>query len=100
MDERQYYLMKIVEEANEVASAAMKCIQFGNDNRDPINPDGPTNEEHLLYEINDLLGARLAAMYNNVIKEEPVGISWQQIKDKKDKIEKYKQLCVILGTVK
>ena len=98
MDERQYYLMKIVEEANEVASAAMKCIQFGNDSRDPSNPDGPTNLGHLMFEINDLLGARQAAINRGFL-----GTSLNshvQIDKKVEKIEKYKQICVTLGTVK
>lgn len=100
MDERQYYLSKIAEEALEVASAAMKCIQFGNDSRDPSNPDGPTNEEHLLYELYDLLGAKLAAVNRDIIKEDSPDYVWELIKNKRDKIEKYKEICIELGTVK
>lgn len=92
--------MKIVEEANEVASAAMKCIQFGNESRDPSNPDGPTNEEHLLYEYYDLLGAKLAAVEHRIIIDYPPGHAWEFIKNKSKKIDDYKEICVKLGTVK
>ena len=98
MDERQYYLMKIVEEANEVASAAMKCIQFGNESRDPSNPDGPTNEEHLIAELADLAGSMLACHYNGFLGAPAEYQS--MVKTKVEKINKYKQICVKLGTVK
>lgn len=98
MDERQYYLNKIAEEALEVATAAMKCMQFGNESRDPSNPDSPTNEDHLVIELADLEGAVLACHYNGFLGA-PVEYQ-SMVRTKIEKINKYREICVKLGTVK
>ena len=97
MDKRQYYLQKIAEEALEVATAAMKCIQFGNDSRDPSEPDGLSNQEYLELELNDLMGAVFAARNCGLVCE---GFDREAIRNKELKIDKYYDLCVKLGTVK
>ena len=96
MDKRQYYLQKIAEEALEVATAAMKCIQFGNDSRDPSEPDGLSNQEYLELELNDLMGAVFAARNCGLVCE---GFDREAIRNKELKIDKYYDLCVKLGTV-
>lgn len=97
MDKRQYYLQKIAEEALEVATAAMKCIQFGNDSRDPNDPDGLSNQKSLELELNDMMGAVFAARSCGFICD---GFDREAIKNKELKIDKYYDLCVELGTVK
>ena len=96
MDKRQYYLQKIAEEALEVATAAMKCIQFGNDSRDPGDPESLSNQRYLELELNDLMGAIFAARSSNLICE---GFDREAIRIKEIKIDKYLDLCVKLGTV-
>ena len=98
MDKRQYYLQKIAEEALEVATAAMKCIQFGNDSRDPNDPDSLSNIDHLVYEINDLNGSFLCAYAEDILRELPNFNHEAYVKA--NKIDKYYDLCVKLGTVK
>lgn len=100
MDKRQYYLQKIAEEALEVATAAMKCIQFGNDSRDPSDPDGLSNLDHLVYELRDLDGAVRAAQYQGFMVHSLGNDSYEHSKNKVLKINKYYDLCVKLGTVK
>lgn len=99
MDKRQYYLQKIAEEALEVATAAMKCIQFGNDSRDPNDPNSLTNIEHLVYELRDLDGAIHAADKHGILDHSLHNNSYQHSIDKITKIDKYYDLCVKLGTV-
>ena len=96
MDKRQYYLQKIAEEALEVATAAMKCIQFGNDSRDPSEPDSLSNQEYLELELNDLMGSIFAARNCGLVCE---GFDREAIRNKELKIDKYYDLCVKLGTV-
>lgn len=98
MDKRQYYLQKIAEEALEVATAAMKCIQFGNDSHDPNDPNGLSNIDQLYFEMNDYHGAVHAALTNEVINSQ-LNIG-EHVINKKNKIDKYYDLCVKLGTVK
>lgn len=100
MDKRQYYLQKIAEEALEVATAAMKCIQFGNDSRDPSDPNSLTNIDHLVYELRDLDGAWRAAQVQGFVNHNLKENSWVHSCNKMDKIDKYYGLCVKLGTVK
>jgi len=53
MNYAEYLFMKAGEECNEIGQAAAKTSLFG---LDSIVPDkGITNEEHLIYEIHDLL---------------------------------------------
>lgn len=99
MDKRQYYLQKIAEESLEVATAAMKCIQFGNDSRDPSDPDGLSNIDHLVYELRDLDGAIRAADNHGILDHSLHDNSYKHSIDKVTKIDKYYDLCVKLGTV-
>lgn len=52
MTNQQYLLIKLAEEANEIAQRALKCAQFG------MNSEyqGKTNAEILSGELNDLHG--------------------------------------------
>ena len=99
MDKRQYYLQKIAEEALEVATEAMKCIQFGNDSRDPSDPDSLSNIDHLVYELRDLDGAWKAAQVYGFMDHALKENAWAHSSNKMDKIDKYYDLCVKLGTV-
>ena len=99
MDKRQYYLQKIAEEALEVATAAMKCIQFGNDSRDPSDPDSLSNIDHLMYELRDLDGAVRAAGHQGFMVHSLANDSYEHSRSKVLKIDRYYDLCVKLGTV-
>jgi hypothetical protein len=95
MDERQYYLHKIVEEATEVATAAMKCILFGNKS---LGPNTFTNDEHLDVELHDLEGAIIAANRKGYILQLPRDT--ERHLRKADKIDSYLELCKHIKTVK
>jgi NTP pyrophosphatase (non-canonical NTP hydrolase) len=53
MNQQQYFLTKLAEEASELAQIALKTAQFGVDERYP--EDGQTNGERLASEVADLL---------------------------------------------
>ena len=55
MNRKQYLLSKLAEEANEVAQMALKCQQFGFDDRYPDNTS-EKNSERLINELIDLQG--------------------------------------------
>lgn len=52
---RQYLLIKLAEECNEVAQMASKCALFGYDSVDPREQTGETNLQKLLKELADLV---------------------------------------------
>lgn len=94
MDERQYYLHKIAEEAIEVATAAMKCSLFGNENS---GPNIATNAVQLDFELHDLEGAIVAAYRKGHILQLP-RVTHRYLQ-KADKIDAYLKICQKIGTV-
>lgn len=55
MNAQEHLLTTLAEECNEIAKAACKSLRFGLDDRSPLDPDGPTNREKLIHELNDLV---------------------------------------------
>lgn len=54
MNYKQYLLIKLAEEASEIAQAAIKCSLFGYESKDPREVNGKTNIQKLLCELADL----------------------------------------------
>lgn len=54
MKYEKYLLIKLAEEAAEVAQAAIKCSLFGYEQKDPRETDGETNLVKLQKELMDL----------------------------------------------
>lgn len=55
MKYEKYLLIKLAEEAAEVAQAAIKCSLFGYDQKDPRETDGETNLVKLQKELADMV---------------------------------------------
>lgn len=53
----QHLLVCLGEEGVEVAKDVDKSLRFGLDDRNLLEPDGPTNREKIIGELNDLMGA-------------------------------------------
>jgi hypothetical protein len=51
----QHLLVCTGEEGAEIAQDVSKCLRFGLDDRNVLNPTGPTNRERLVAELNDLV---------------------------------------------
>ena len=51
---RQYLLIKLAEECNEVAQMASKCALFGYESLDPREQTGETNLDKLVMEMSDV----------------------------------------------
>lgn len=54
MKYNQYLLIKLAEEASEIAQAAIKCSLFGYDSKDPRETDGDSNLVKLQKELLDM----------------------------------------------
>ena len=54
MKYEKYLLIKLAEEASEIAQAAIKCSLFGYDSKDPRETDGDTNLFKLHKEMMDM----------------------------------------------
>ncbi len=50
-------ILKLGSEGSEVAHMAEKCLLFGLDEVNHLEPEGPNNRDRLIGELNDILGA-------------------------------------------
>lgn len=57
MNSVEHLLTCLAEEGVEIAKDVSKALRFGLDDRNVLNPDGPTNRERLVDELNDLMAA-------------------------------------------
>lgn len=94
MNQEQYHLIKLAEEASEIAQIALKAAQFGLESVCPTETQ--TNRQKLFKELNDLMG--VLATLN---EEHALGFvaSTEAIKAKQAKMAKYKNVSISLGLV-
>lgn len=92
MNRQQYLLVKLAEEAAEVAQIALKTSQFGLEERFPNHPDNNATRCHA--ELNDVLG--IVKMLN-----EEFGFNFEPSEEaqlaKRDKVNHYYAYSVQLG---
>lgn len=94
MNVEQYLLMKLAEEATEIAHIAMKAMQFG---LQEIYPEiGTTNGDRLNGELVDLHGVLEMLQEGAFIVYDPCP---HAIEDKKRKVRKYLKYSRELGMV-
>lgn len=92
----QFYLIKIAEEATELAQAALKASQFGL--FEMIEGTHETNEGRMTKEYNDLLGVMSMLRYKGY--EYPVLMEDYGLQNEKmNKVEKYLTYSQSLGLV-
>jgi hypothetical protein len=72
------------EEGAEISQDTSKCLRFGWRDRNFLNPTGPTNQERLVNELNDLLGVVEMLVTEGAIP--PDWISREKINAKKEKV--------------
>lgn len=56
MNTTEHLLTCLGEEGSEISKDVSKSLRFGLDDRNVLDPTGPTNRERLILELNDLLG--------------------------------------------
>jgi NTP pyrophosphatase (non-canonical NTP hydrolase) len=94
MNQLQYLLVKLAEEASEVSQIALKTSQFGMDEVYPKQEQ--TNKERIHQELNDLLG--IVQMLNDSFAFEFLP-SESAINKKTQKVSHYLEYSKQLGMV-
>lgn len=89
----QYYLVKLAEEASELALAAIKCAQFGMDENHPVTLQ--TNLEGLNKEFADVVAS--AFMVASIDERFVIDPDNEVLEMKWAKIEKYREIAKKLG---
>lgn len=94
---RQFLLLKLAEECDEVSQRALKQIQFG---RDEIQSgQASTNGQRLYQELADLMAVIDMLSRMGEIPEEDISTYIDDIVEKQAKIIKYMEYSQSLGTV-
>lgn len=94
MNFKEHLLVLLMEEAAEVAKETAKALRFGLEDRSVLNPDGPTNRERMVDELNDLMGV-VAMLEEHAI----VPVDWFSPIKQKAKREKVMQFMLYAQSV-
>lgn len=87
MNAQEHLLACLNEECCEVGQIVDKALRFGLNDRNVLNPTGPTNRERLIEELNDMVGVIQKLEEAKILPR-----NWQSIarvKAKKMKVEKF-----------
>lgn len=96
MNQQQYFLNKLAEEACEIAQIALKTAQFGMDEVYTAEGGVLSNKERIHAELNDLLGVIEILNVGYGFNFEP---SPPAILAKRAKVIKYMNYAISLGNV-
>jgi hypothetical protein len=90
MKYEKYLLIKLAEEASEVAQAAIKCSLFGYDSKDPRETNGESNLVKLQKELFDMTAVllELSQVSNSVNQHSEVNEE-QYVQSKRKKLNHY-----------
>ena len=87
MNAVEHLLVCLGEEGCEIAQDVDKALRFGLDDRNVLNPTGPTNRERIVIELNDLM-----AVKELLVEERVLPLKWldrNRIDAKKAKVRKF-----------
>lgn len=76
-------LLQTGEEGSEIAQIASKILRFGIDEVNCLEPDGPTNRERLVGELNDMMAMTRLLVEHGIIPKD-----WANDSDQKAKVRK------------
>jgi hypothetical protein len=86
MNAQEHILTCLAEEGAEITHITSKCLRFGLDDRNVLDPGGPTNRERLVMEVNDLLGVCRVLVNEGVLPKD-----WEDFGQQVEKIAKLKK---------
>lgn len=98
MNAIEHLLTCLAEEGSEITKDACKSLRFGLDDRNVLNPTGPTNRERLVDELNDLEAVRLILIERGAIPKDWCDVS--KIEAKQKKVLKFMEYAERVGTLK
>lgn len=87
MNTTEHLLTCLSEECIEVSKDIHKGLRFGLDDRNVLNPTGPTNLERIIDELNDLLGVLVLCSQEGVLPSGYLDEEKQQ--QKREKVKRF-----------
>lgn len=97
MNITEHLLECLSEECSEVIKDVSKSNRFGLNDRNVLNPTGPTNKERLIDELNDLIGVVNLLVDEGILPKDFVS-SEKQIAKKK-KVLKFIDYATSVGAI-
>ena len=86
MNTTEHLLTVLGEEGAEIAQDVSKCLRFGLDDVNVLNPSGPTNRFRLVAELNDLV-----AMADMLAGMGVIPANWSNPEKQKEKVSKVRK---------
>lgn len=86
MNDQEHIMTCLSEECLEVSKDISKALRFGLDDRNVLNPTGPTNRERIVDELNDLMGVIPLAVEAGILPQ-----NWRNAEKQLDKQTKVKK---------
>ena len=97
MNLQEHLLTCLNEECVEVGKDVSKSLRFGLDDRNVLDPTGPTNRERLVNELNDLAAVIQMLTAEGIIPDDWLDIG--KISDKKVKVWKFVKYATEVGAL-
>ncbi len=82
----EHLLTILNEECLEIGKDVCKALRFGLDDRNILDPTGPTNKERIVAELNDLMAMIEMLCYNRILPRD-----WENKNSQQQKISKVLQ---------
>lgn len=97
MNRNEHILTTLSEECLEVAKDISKSLRFGLEDRNILNPSGPTNLERMVDELNDLKAMIAMAVEAGIIPED--WESEEKQDTKRHKVERFMKYAEEVGAL-
>lgn len=97
MDITEHLLTCLSEEAVEVSKDIHKALRFGLDDHNVLNPEGPTNRERIIGELNDLLAVVKMCQRRGILPWELEDFTAQR--NKEEKVERFMEYAIQVGVL-
>lgn len=97
MNATEHLLSCLGEEGSEIHQDVSKCLRFGLEDRNVLDPRGPTNRERPVNELNDLMGCARLLVEHNIIPT-----NWQDSDKqarKREKVQHFMQYAHSVGAL-
>lgn len=94
----EHLLTCLSEECVEVSKDIHKALRFGLDDRNVLDPTGPTNRERIIEELNDLMTVIVMLEDEQILPRDWSSISAQSVK--RNKIRKFIQYAKDVGALR
>ncbi len=97
MNVHEHLLTCLAEECAEIAHVCSKSLRFGLEDQSPLDPNGPTNRERLVNELNDLAAVVILLTEQKILPQQ--WHNYDKIVAKKAKVKQFMEYAEKRGAL-